>query len=178
MFPADKANIRLLCLDVDGVMTDGRLLLDADGRETKCFHIHDGLGIRLWQSTGREVAVVTGRASKPLRDRCQELGIELLAEGQGDKRPAWEEILKQTGMQAAQAAMMGDDLPDLPLVRAAGLGIAVSNAVPEVKDAADWVTTRAGGDGAIREAVECILKANDEWDDLVSRFNQAKADQT
>ena len=96
----------------------------------------------------------------------------------GPELYSWEEILKQTGMQAAQAAMMGDDLPDLPLVRAAGLGIAVSNAVPEVKDAADWVTTRAGGDGAIREAVECILKANDEWDDLVSRFNQAKADQT
>ncbi|MDG2423009.1 MAG: HAD hydrolase family protein [Phycisphaerales bacterium] len=177
MFPEGKARIRLLCLDVDGVMTDGRLLLDADGRETKCFHIHDGLGIRLWQSTGRTVAVVTGRASKPLRDRCKELGIELLAEGQGDKRPAWESILKKTGIPAEEAAMIGDDLPDLPLVSSAGLGIAVANAVNEVKQAADWVTTRTGGNGAIREAIEAILMANGEWEDLVSQFNHAKAGQ-
>ena len=178
MFPEGKANIRLLCLDVDGVMTDGRLLLDADGREAKCFHIHDGLGIRLWQSTGRTVAVVTGRASKPVRERCKELGIKLLAEGQGDKRPAWDRILQHTGIPAEQTAMIGDDLPDLPLIKAAGLGIAVSNAVHEIKEAADWVTIHAGGDGAIREAIEAILKAQGEWDNLVSQFNQAKASQT
>ena len=133
MLPEGIARIRLLCLDVDGVMTDGRLLLDADGRETKCFHIHDGLGIRLWQSTGRTVAIVTGRASKPLRDRCEELGIELLAEGQGDKRPAWDNILEQTGIPAEQAAMMGDDLPDLPLVDS----VAISSAWVSLSRALD-----------------------------------------
>ncbi|MCH2133619.1 MAG: HAD hydrolase family protein [Phycisphaerales bacterium] len=170
MAPETAARIRLLCLDVDGVMTDGRLFLDADGRETKCFHIHDGLGIRLWQSTGRQVAIVTGRSSKPLRDRCAELGIELLADGRSDKRPAWEDILRTTGLAADEAAMIGDDLPDLPLIMAAGLGIAVANAVPEVKAAADWTTSRSGGDGAVREAIEAILVATGEWDTLVRQY--------
>ena len=164
------ARIRLLCLDVDGVMTDGCLQLDADGREAKCFHIHDGLGIKLWQSTGRQVAVITGRSSKPVRDRCRELGITLLADGQEKKWPAWNRILDKAGVNADAAAMIGDDLPDLPLIQAAGLGIAVANAVPEVKDMANLVTTRSGGDGAIREAIQMILTETGEWTSLVQAF--------
>lgn len=177
MVPDGIARIRLLCLDVDGVMTDGRLHLDADGKETKSFHIHDGLGIKLWQSTGRSVAVLTGRSSKPLRDRCAELGIDLLSEGLGDKQPAWESTLAKAGVNADEAAMIGDDLPDLPLLQAAGIGIAVANAVPEVQQAADWVTTRSGGDGAIREAIEHLLKATGEWEELVNGFSGVRAGQ-
>ena len=171
MLPEGKSQIRLLCLDVDGVMTDGRLQLDAEGRETKTFHIHDGLAIRLWQSTGRTIAVITGRSSKPVRSRCRELGISLLADGQGKKMPAWRELLKRTGVQAEQTAMMGDDLPDIPLIKAAGLGIAVANAAPEAKMAADFVTTCRGGEGAIREVIEAILKSNGEWEQLVKSYS-------
>ena len=174
MLPDGKARIRLLCLDVDGVMTDGRLQLDAEGRETKTFHIHDGLAIRLWQSTGRIVAVITGRASKPVRNRCRELGITLLADGQSEKVPAWRELLERTGIPAEEAAMVGDDLPDMPLIIDAGLGVAVANAAPEVKEAADFVTTSRGGEGAIREVVEAILKSNGEWDQLVKNYSHAE----
>ena len=174
MLPDGKAHIRLLCLDVDGVMTDGRLHLDSEGRETKTFHIHDGLAIRLWQSTGRTVAVITGRRSKPVESRCKELGITLLADGQGKKLPAWRKLLEKTGIQAENAAMIGDDLPDLPLILEAGLGVAVANAASEVKASADLVTTCRGGEGAIREVIEAILKSSDEWDRLVESYTQAE----
>ncbi|MDG2093697.1 MAG: HAD hydrolase family protein [Phycisphaerales bacterium] len=170
MLPDRTAQIRLLCLDVDGVMTDGRLQLDGEGREMKTFHIHDGLAIRLWQSTGRTVAVITGRASKPVSTRCRELGITLLADGQSKKLPAWRELLERTGIPAEEAAMVGDDLPDIPLIMAAGLGVAVANAAPEVKTAADHVTTCSGGQGAIREVIESILKSNGEWDQLIKSY--------
>lgn len=176
MLSEGKARIRLLCLDVDGVMTDGRLMMDSEGRETKTFHVHDGLAIRLWQSTGRTVAVITGRTSKPVRKRCKELGITLLADGQSKKLGAWRELLKRTGIAAEETAMMGDDLPDLPLILDAGLGIAVANAVPEVKEAADHVTTSHGGHGAIREVIEAILKSNGEWDQLVKGYVHAEED--
>ena len=116
------------------------------------------------------MAVITGRSSKAVRDRCQELGITLLAAGQGKKWPAWKRILTTAGVSAEAAAMIGDDLPDLPLIKAAGLGIAVANAVPEVKEMANLVTTRSGGDGAIREAIEMILKETGEWSSLVDSF--------
>ena len=165
------ARIRLLCLDVDGVLTDGRLFLDADGRETKCFHTQDGLAIRLWQSTGRHVAVITGRSSEPLRKRCEELGVSFLAESQENKQAAWENVLAHHRLTASEAAMVGDDLPDLPLIQMASLGIAVANAAEDVKQAADWITKRNGGDGAVREVVETLLHAAGEWDAIRSRYD-------
>ncbi|MHC4416252.1 MAG: KdsC family phosphatase [Planctomycetota bacterium] len=157
------ANIELLCLDVDGVMTDGGIRLDDHGVETKRFHVRDGTGIRLWMRLGYEVALITGRSGMAVRHRADELGIEHLIQGSRDKGKDFERLLGNLALTAPQAAILADDLPDLPVMRRAGYAMAVADAVPEVLAEAAFVTSVPGGHGAVREAVEHLLKAKDRW---------------
>lgn len=151
--------IRLLALDVDGVLTDGRLLFGNSGEEIKAFHILDGLGIKLLQRSGIEVAIITGRRSDLVARRAAELGLEHLVQGREDKLQALEALCAGLGICLEETAYMGDDLPDLAALRRAGLGISVPNGHPFVVRHADWCTERSGGSGAVREACDLILLA-------------------
>lgn len=158
-------SIRLLCLDVDGVLTDRGLWVDAAGRELKRFDVRDGLGIRLWLASGREIAVVSGRPGTAVRHRLSELGVHRLVAGSGDKVAALTPILGELRLDWPQVAMVGDDLPDLPPLRRCGFPIAVADAAAEVLAAAAWTTTHPGGHGAVREAIEHLLRAGGAWED-------------
>jgi 3-deoxy-D-manno-octulosonate 8-phosphate phosphatase (KDO 8-P phosphatase) len=164
------AVIELLALDVDGVLTDGGLIVHADGSESKRFHTLDGHGIRMWQRAGGQVALLSGRTSAPVERRAAELGIAHVLQDCHVKWPALEQLLNKIGLKAENAAYVGDDLPDLPAMRRVGLGVAVANAVEEVKAQADYVTSRPGGHGAVREVIEHILKNSGRWDHLMSRY--------
>jgi 3-deoxy-D-manno-octulosonate 8-phosphate phosphatase (KDO 8-P phosphatase) len=159
------ARVRLLVLDVDGTLTDGGVLYDAAGNEAKRFHIHDGLGIVLAGFVGLRVAWMTGRTSPLVERRSRELGIpaNLLLQGVRDKAFALVALAARLQVPPNAVAFMGDDLNDLPALRIAGIALAPANAVPEVKAAAHLVTARAGGTGAVRDAVEAILKARGDW---------------
>jgi len=162
--------ISLVLLDVDGVLTTGQVIYDDAGRETKVFNVRDGLGIRLLMEAGVTVGVVTGRRSMALVHRCNNLGIQLLEDGVTDKAAALERILAETGVSAERTAFVGDDLPDLPIMRRVGVPIAVGDAHDQVKQAAVWTTRAKGGCGAVREISERILKAAGLWEPLVQRI--------
>jgi 3-deoxy-D-manno-octulosonate 8-phosphate phosphatase (KDO 8-P phosphatase) len=162
--------IELVLSDVDGVLTDGGLVLDNQGIETKRFHIRDGMGIALWQKAGYRFGVITLRSSQILKIRAAELGIEIVRQGAGDKLRATHEILDELHLEARQACDIGDDLPDVPVVRAVGLGVAVADAADELRQAADHVTTAVGGAGAVRETIEMILKAQRRWDEVIQPY--------
>lgn len=162
--------IELMLSDVDGVLTDGSVVFDNQGIETKQFHIADGLGIQLWRRAGYRFGMVTGRSSHIVRLRAAELGVELVRQGVEDKLAVVQQIAAEFGLQPHQICFIGDDLPDLAVVRQVGLGIAVSDACEELRRAAHFVTRRAGGRGAVREAIEVILKAQGRWDDFVHKF--------
>jgi 3-deoxy-D-manno-octulosonate 8-phosphate phosphatase (KDO 8-P phosphatase) len=164
------AAIRLLLTDVDGVLTDGGVILDNAGVESKCFNIRDGLAIRLWQHAGGKSGVVTGRSSQIVKLRAAELDFDVVRQGVKDKLPEVREIAASMGLQPEQIAYVGDDLPDVPTIRYAGLGIAVGDAPEEVREAADYVTSVAGGKGAVREVVELILKNTGQWDDVIRKY--------
>ncbi len=164
------AEIELLCLDVDGVMTDGGICLDDNGVETKRFHVRDGTGIRIWIRLGYHVALITGRSGKALGHRAAELDIRHVIQASTDKARSLDELLKELSLTPAQAAVLGDDLPDLPMMRRAGYAMAVADAVSEVREAATFVTTRTGGNGAVREAVEHLLRAKHRWSEAVDLF--------
>ncbi len=151
--------VRLLALDVDGILTDGRLYFDSDGREIKAFHVADGLGLNALRKAGFTLAIITGRASRMVSDRAASLGIEHVYQGQDDKGAALQDLLAQTGLAAAQLAYAGDDWIDLPVLQRVGLAVTVPHAPAEVKAAAHWITTRAGGAGAVRELCELLLDA-------------------
>ncbi|GAB4392443.1 MAG: HAD family hydrolase [Gammaproteobacteria bacterium] len=150
--------IKLVCFDVDGVLTDGRIHLDAQGNELKIFHTQDGLGIKRLLQHGVAVAIISGRTSAQTTQRMRQLGVEYVYQGHDDKLTVYQELLTTLNLSDEQVAHVGDDLPDLPLMQRAGLGIAVANAVDVVKQHADWVTQRAGGEGAAREVCEEILR--------------------
>lgn len=154
---AKMAAIKLLILDVDGVLTDGKIWLSPTGEEHKNFHIHDGLGIKLLQQAGIPVAIITGRKSTALDARMRELNITHYYAGCADKRSAFQELLAALHLKPEETAYVGDDLPDLPVMQCVGLPIAVVNAVPEIKKIAQWITTKAGGEGAVREVCDSIL---------------------
>lgn len=160
-------NIRLLVLDVDGVLTDGRLYFDAKGEALKVFHVRDGHGIKMAQRAGIEVALLSGRRSDAAYHRARELGINRFHEGLRDKVAVLEEIMAAMGIEAAQVAMVGDDLVDLPILGRAGLAVAVADAVPEVLAAAHWVTSLPGGHGAVRQVCDLLLKAQGKWGEMV-----------
>lgn len=162
--------IRLLVLDVDGVMTDGSITIDSAGGETKTFCARDGQAIKLWQEAGLVAAILTSRQSEVVRRRAAELGIRHVVQGVEDKGAALERLCAELGVPLEEVCYMGDDLPDWPLVRRVGLGVAVADACPELKAAADYVTSRPGGRGAVREVVEMILKAKDRWETVLRRY--------
>jgi 3-deoxy-D-manno-octulosonate 8-phosphate phosphatase (KDO 8-P phosphatase) len=162
--------IEMILADVDGVLTDGHVVFDNQGIETKHFHIRDGMGIKLWQRAGYRFGLITGRSSHIVKIRAAELGIDIVRQTAEDKLPAMQEILRQTGVEPAQVCYIGDDLPDLPVIRAVGLGVAVADACPEARAAAQYVTSRGGGRGAVRETIELVLKAQHRWDELLQRY--------
>lgn len=153
------SRIALLILDVDGVMTDGRLHYDADGREFKTFHVRDGYGIRRVIEAGIEVAVISGRASNSSAGRMRELGIRHVMLGRNDKQNALDELLAMVGIEAGAAACVGDDAPDLPVMKRVGLPIAVADAHESIAGAALWRTSLPGGAGAVREVCDLLIKA-------------------
>ncbi len=160
--------IRLLVFDVDGVLTDGRLIVDDDGKEYKAFFSKDGLGIKMLQKTGVTVAVITARTSNVVIHRMKNLGIEHVYQGQLQKRPAFEKILADLGLDAEQAAYVGDDVIDLPVLLHAGLAITVADAHPVVKQHCHWQTPHKGGQGAARDVCELIMQAQGT---LEAQFN-------
>lgn len=146
-------------MDVDGVLTDGKLYYDESGKELKSFHIQDGHAIKMLREAGIKTGLLSGRKSKAAEIRAKELLMEECHLGISDKVEQFEKIIRKLGVKESEVAYMGDDLPDLPLLKRVGFSLSVPNAVDEVKDQVDWVTKRAGGTGAVREAVEFILSA-------------------
>ena len=166
--------ISLLLLDVDGVLTDGRLYYGNNGEELKAFNIQDGLGIKLLQRNGIQVGIITGRSSELVARRASELGITLIVQGREDKLTALQETLnaidKESRLPMEQIAFLGDDLPDVAVIRRVGLGVAVANARPFVVENAHWQTTTSGGHGAVRELAEMILQAQGKLDTTLSNY--------
>ena len=156
-------SIRLLAMDVDGVLTDGRILLDSQGRELKGFHVHDGQGIVLAHRAGLQTAWVSGRSSEAVAQRASELGVSWLYQGIADKGRVLQELLQQTTLSPDAIAYIGDDLGDLAIMRCVGLPIAVADARPEVRACAAWVTHQPGGHGAVREVIDLVLRAQGRW---------------
>ena len=171
---ASKAKqISVLLMDVDGTLTDGSVTLastpDNHALEVKTFDAHDGQGLTLAVTAGLRTGVITGRGSAALRRRCRELDIEFVYEKQGHKIAAYEDVLRKTGAKESEVAFLGDDLPDLTIMRRVGLAVAVANAAPEVRHAADYRTKAPGGKGAAREVVELILKSKGIWEEMIDK---------
>lgn len=162
--------LKLLILDVDGVLTDGRLFFDTQGNEYKSFHARDGHGIKLLRQTGVEVAVISGRKSSSVALRMKNLGIEHVYQGHENKVAAFNEVIEKVGIRPEQAAHVGDDLLDLPIMIRVGLAIAVNDANFAVKQHADWCTTLPGGQGAVREVCDFIMQAQGSFDDVLNTY--------
>jgi 3-deoxy-D-manno-octulosonate 8-phosphate phosphatase (KDO 8-P phosphatase) len=154
----DFSSITLLALDVDGVLTDGSIYLDDNGHETKRFNIRDGFGLRLWRGLGFETAIITGRTGQALRHRMAELKIAHCIQGSANKSTSLDELCRKLGQTPETVAYIGDDWPDLCILRRVAYPIAVADADPLVREAAAFVTTRAGGHGAVREAIEHLIE--------------------
>jgi YrbI family 3-deoxy-D-manno-octulosonate 8-phosphate phosphatase len=162
--------VELILSDIDGVLTDGAVVFDNQGIETKNFHIRDGLGIKLWNRAGYRFGMVTGRSSHIVRMRAAELGVEIVRQGVDDKLAVCEQIVAELKLRPQQVCYIGDDLPDLPAMRMVGLAVAVADGSDEVRRAAQYVTKAPGGRGAVRETIELILKAQGRWDDLIQKY--------
>jgi 3-deoxy-D-manno-octulosonate 8-phosphate phosphatase (KDO 8-P phosphatase) len=158
-FQEALSGVRLLVLDVDGVLTDGRLLYGPKGEQLKAFHVRDGYGIKQVVEAGITVAIISGRKSAAVARRARDLGIRHVTQGAGDKLAALRKLAKARGVSLADCACVGDDTPDAPILEAAGLGIAVADAHPDALAAANLVTTRAGGHGAVREVCDWLMAA-------------------
>lgn len=159
--------IKVLALDVDGVLTDGKVYYDNSGQEARAFYVPDGAGLVYWHRAGRGSALISGRQSKLVEMRAQELRIGLVLQGRSRKSEALDEVLAHFGVQAAEVAYMGDDLLDLPVLRRVGYPVAVANACGEVLQVARHVTQRRGGEGAVRELIERLLLAQGRWTELL-----------
>lgn len=179
---ATAARIKLVCFDVDGVLTDGGVILgDAGGTrvELKRYDIQDGLGIRMLQQAGLRTAIITGRESESVALRARELEVDdVIQDRQARKVPALRALLGRHGLDWSDVAFVGDDLPDLGVLRLVGLPVAVANAAPEAKRAATLTLTRRGGEGAVREFCETLLRARGEWDAQVERYVASRAEDT
>ena len=162
--------IRLLILDVDGVLTDGKLFFDYQGNEYKSFHARDGHGMKMLQQSGVEIAVISGRESPIVTMRMQSLGVTHVYQGQEDKRAAFNELLEKLALSSEEVAYVGDDVIDLPVMMHVGLAIAVADANEAVKACADWSTTLNGGLGAVREVCDLILQAQDKFESLLNHY--------
>ena len=164
------SRIKLLLMDCDGVLTDGRLWLLENGDEHKSFNTKDGLGLELLRRSGLRAGIITGRTSTGLARRAQELGIEFLRQGNEQKIAAFEEVLRSARIKEDEVAFVGDDLSDIPLMRRSELAVAVADAVAETRAAAHYITKAKGGRGAVREVIEIILKSQGRWNDLVEGY--------
>jgi 3-deoxy-D-manno-octulosonate 8-phosphate phosphatase (KDO 8-P phosphatase) len=166
----DLNRIKLLLLDVDGVMTDGRIIYLNDGGEAKAFDVKDGHGLKLIQRAGIKVGIITGRQSDIVARRAAELGIELVYQGAKDKMQPFMEILEKLGLKASEVAYVGDDLVDLPVMRLVGFSVTVADASDDIKPYVDLVTSRPGGRGAVREVCDLLLKQSSLWASVTSRY--------
>ena len=164
------ARIKLLLMDCDGVLTDGRIWVFDNGEEQKGFHTRDGLGIELLHRAGLRSGIISGRTSSAVERRAKGLGMSFLVQGCEDKQKSFAETLAHAGVVSAEVAYIGDDLNDIPLIKQSGLGVAVADAALETREQAHYVTTAAGGYGAVREVVELILKAQGRWDDAIRKY--------
>ncbi len=162
--------LKLLVLDVDGVLTDGKLYYGANGDELKAFSSRDGAGIKYLMRAGLECAILSGRDSAALHRRCQDLGIDHVVTGAKVKEPELQKVLDDLGLAPEEAGYVGDDLMDLPPMRAVGWSACPADAVREVREAVDYVADANGGHGAVREIVEHVLGAQDKWDGIMARY--------
>jgi 3-deoxy-D-manno-octulosonate 8-phosphate phosphatase (KDO 8-P phosphatase) len=167
---ARAARVELVIFDVDGVLTDGRIIIGADGAETKQFHVRDGLGMVMLRESGVEIAVITGRESVAVSRRMDELGIDRVFQGQSSKTVAFESVCDDLGIAGDAVCYVGDDLPDIPVMARSGLPIAVANANWKVQEFAAYITTLDGGAGAAREVCELIMSARGTLADSLARF--------
>ena len=164
------SRVSVLLIDVDGVLTDGRIVYADYGDELKFFDVQDGAGLVFWNRVGLKSAIVTARTSRLLKRRAKEMRVDLLAQGKLLKFPVYEQILKRFRVTPEQVCAIGDDVMELPILRRVGFAVAVANGVEEVKQVAHYVTRRSGGRGAVRETVEIILKAKGLWDHIMQRY--------
>ena len=167
----DRARkIKILVMDVDGVLTGGEVILDRQGNELKMFHVRDGHGIKMIQRTGMKTAIITGRSSNVVTIRAEELGIVDVFQGSKDKLPTFRELLERHGLDEEEAAYIGDDIVDIPVMKRAGLSFTVADAEQYVKEVAHFVAGRNGGRGAVREIIDLLLKARGEWDTVTAKY--------
>ncbi len=164
------AKIKLLLLDVDGVLTDGRIIYDNQGNELKAFDVKDGHGLKMLQRAGIKIGIITGRSSEVVGRRAAELGIEILYQGALQKLEPYLEILSAQGLTDEQVAYVGDDVVDLPILSRVGFSATVADAVPEIFPLVDYVASRSGGRGAVREICDLLLRASGKWDELTKRY--------
>ena len=164
------SRIKLLLMDCDGVLTDGRLWLLENGDEHKSFNTHDGLGLSLLHRAGLKSGIISGRSSQAVIRRASELGMEFVRQGDPDKLEAFEQVLQQAEVDENEVAFVGDDLTDIPLMQRAELAVAVADAVAEARSVAHYVTRAEGGRGAVREVIELILKSQGHWNDLIDEY--------
>lgn len=167
---ARARQIRLLALDVDGVMTDGSIVLTGSGDEIKSFDVRDGFGLRCWTHHGFAAAAITGRATTAVENRCRDLGFRIVLQGERDKGPAFDRMLRATGFTAAETAAMGDDVPDLPMLLAAALATCPADAAQAVRERVDWIAPNPGGKGAVRALVEMLLEAKGLWSQTIDHY--------
>lgn len=166
------AHIKLLLMDCDGVLTDGRFWLLDNGDEHKGFHVHDGLGLDLWHRAGMRSGIISGRRSNVVERRARDLKIEFVRQGVANKLEGFAELLREAAIDDSEVAYIGDDLNDIPLLLRAELAVAVANATEEARAAAHLVTRAAGGFGAVREVIEFILKSQGRWTDVTESYLQ------
>ncbi len=164
--------VKMLILDIDGVMTDGRIIYDTRGNELKCFNVLDGMGLVLLGQAKIKVALITAKGSKAVLRRARDIGAVEVKQNAIDKLTAFRQILKKHGLSAKDICFMGDDLLDLPVMKRAGLSVAVPGACAEVKRAARYVTKKEGGKGAVREVIEVILRAQNKWHKLIGKYER------
>ena len=169
-FESRAQRIQLLLMDCDGVLTDGRLWLMADGDEQKTFHARDGQGISLCHHAGLKTGIISGRTSSAVERRAQDLKMSYVRQEAKDKIKALEEILAEAGVSADECAYIGDDVADIPVMQRVALAVAVADAVSETKQGAHYITELKGGHGAVREVTDLILKAQGKWDEVMKRF--------
>ena len=172
MLSEKASKIKLMLLDVDGVMTDGRITMNDRGEETKIFNVKDGLGLKMLMSSGVEAVILTGRSSQVVTLRAKELGIEEVYQGVKDKKTLCQQLREVKGLKKEQVCSLGDDLPDLGMFMESGLSIAVADAVKEIRETADFITKSKGGLGAVREAIELILKSQRKWRSVLAAFTR------
>ncbi len=162
--------IKILVLDVDGVLTNGQIVLDHQGEETKVFNVLDGFGMVLFRRCGHKTAIISARSAKAVTSRATDLEVDRIYQDANPKLDAYQSLLKEFNLKDEEVCFMGDDLPDLPLLKRVGFAVSVPNATQDIKKAAHYITKHRGGDGAVREVIELILKAQGKWKEVLERY--------